>query len=167
MKVIFIILLLITIEYTSCLMDVIDINLSTEFSLNSEFTFKNNTVLYFRVLITDIYEKIIQLRAEKNDSFIIKYGASEEKPDIMDIEEWKELEYQKIVYDSQNYINYYSLNPKENKKYFLISVTLKNDLKYFSICIENEEPESEKLESEELENQEPENQETESQEPET
>ena len=147
MKVIFIILLLITIGYTSCLMDVIDINLSTEFSLNSEFTFQNNTVLYFRVLITDTYEKIIQLRAEKNDSFIIKYGASEEKPDIVDIEEWNELEYQKIVYDSENYIHYYNLIPKENKKYFLISVTLKNDLKYISIYIENDEPETDEQET--------------------
>ena len=93
------------------------------------------------MLITDTYEKVIQLRAEKNDSFNIKYGASEEKPDIVDIEEWNELECQKIVYESQNYIHYYNLNPKDNKKYFLISVTLKNDLKNLSICIENDQPE--------------------------
>ena len=141
MKVIFIILLLITIGYTYCLMDVIDINLSTEFSLNSESGFQNNTTLYFRLLIKDTYEKVIQLRAEKNDSFNIKYGASEEKPDVVDIEEWNELECQKIVYESQNYIHYYNLNPKDNKKYFLISVTLKNDLKNLSICIENDQPE--------------------------
>ena len=145
MKAIFIILSLITIGYTYCLMDVIDINLSTEFSLNSKFTLPNNTVLYFRLLLIDTYEKVIQLRAEKNDSFIIKYGSSEEKPDIEDIEEWNELEYKKLVYDSQNYIHYYNLIPKENIKYFLISVTLKNDLKYFSIYIENDKSETDEI----------------------
>ena len=167
MKVIFIILLLIKIGYTSCLMDVIDINLSTEFSLNSESEFQNNTTLYFRLLIKDTYEKVIQLRAEKNDSFVIKYGASEEKPDIVDIEEWNELECQKIVYESQNYIYYYNLNQKDNKKYFLISVTLKNDLKNLSICIENDQPETEQPETDQPEIDQPETDQPETEQPET
>ena len=114
----------------------------------NEKVFPNNTlpfnsIFYFRLEIADKNEKLIKLKADKNDSFIIKITQTEEKPDIhdIDLDKWNELESLKLINDSKYYIHFYHLQPEENKKYILIAVALKNDLNYFSFYIENDEPE--------------------------
>ena len=151
MKKFCIIIILIEIGYISCLTDINDIILSTEFLIN-EKEFSNNTlpinsIFYFRLEMADKNEKLIKLKADKNDSFIIKIAQTEEKPEIQDIDldKWNELEAQKSTNDSKYYIHFYHLQPEENKKYILISVVLKNDLNYFSFYIENEEPEIDEI----------------------
>lgn len=146
-----IIIILIAIGYISCLTDINDISLSTEFLIN-EKEFPNNTlsinsIFYFRLEIADKNEKLIKLKADKNDSFIIKIAQTEEKPEIQDIDldKWNELEPQKSANDSKYYIHFYHLQPEENKKYILISMALKNDLNNFSFYIENDEPEIDEI----------------------
>ena len=151
MKKFCIIIILIVIGYISCLTDINDISLSTEFLIN-EKEFPNNTlpinsIFYFRLEMEDKNEKLIKLKADKNDSFIIKIAQTEEKPEIQDIDldKWNGLELQKSTNDSKYYIHFYHLQPEENKKYILISVALKNDLNYFSFYIENDEPEIDEI----------------------
>ena len=151
MKKFCIIIILIAIGYISCLTDINDISLSTEILIN-EKEFPNNTlsinsIFYFRLEIADKNEKLIKLKADKNDSFIIKIAQTEEKPEIQDIDldKWNELEPQKSANDSKYYIHFYHFQPEENKKYILISVGLKNDLNNFSFYIENDEPEIDEI----------------------
>ena len=58
-------------------------------------------------------EKIIKLKADKNDSFIVNIAPSEEKPEIqlIDLDKLKELELQKSIKDSEYYIHYYHFQP--------------------------------------------------------
>ena len=140
-----IILLITSLGYISGLTDINDISLSTEFLIDSK-EFPNNTlpidsVFYFRLEIADENEKIIRLKADKNDSFIVKITPFEDKPEIQLIgpDNLNEQELQKSLNDSEYYIHYYHFLPEENNKYILISVTLKKDLNYFSLYIESEE----------------------------
>ena len=124
MKKICIIIILIIIGYISCLTDINDISLSTEFLIN-EKEFSNNTlpinsIFYFRLEISDKNEKLIKLKADKNDSFIIKITQTEEKPDIhdIDLDKWNELESLKLINDSKYYIHFYHLQPEEKKNIY-------------------------------------------------
>ena len=145
MERICIILLITSLGYISGLVDINDISLSTEFLIDSK-EFPNNTlpidsVFYFRLEVADENKKIIKLKANKNDSFIVKMSPSEDKPEIqfIDPDKLNELELQKSINDSEYYIHYYHFHPEENNKYILISVALKENLNYFSLYIENDE----------------------------
>ena len=148
MKRIYIILLITSIGYISGLIDINDISLSTEFLIDSK-EFPNNTlpidsVFYFRLEVVDENEKIIKLKANKNDSFIVKMSRFEDKPEIhfIDSDKFNELELQKSINDSEYYIHYYHFQPEENNKFILISVELKENLNDFSLYIENDESKS-------------------------
>ena len=145
MERICIILLITSLGYISGLVDINDISLSSEFLIDSK-EFPNNTMpidsfFYFRLEVADENKKIIKLKANKNDSFIVKMFPSEDKPEIqfIDPDKLNELELQKSINDSEYYIHYYHFHPEENNKYILISVALKENLNYFSYYIENYE----------------------------
>ena len=91
--------------------------------------------------MADENKKIIKLKANKNDSFIVKMFPSEDKPEIqfIDPDKLNELELQKSNDDSEYYIHYYHFHPEENNKYILISMALKENLNYFSLYIENDD----------------------------
>ena len=142
MKITSIILLLTSISYITSLIAINDISLSSEFVVNTEQYPNNilpiNSILYFRMEVADLTHKLIEIRAEEKDSFIVKIALFEEKPEIKDEIEWTELELQQTIYDFTYYINLYNLLLKENINYILISITLKKDLSYLSLCIEND-----------------------------
>ena len=135
------ILFLTIICYVFCLIDINDINLSTEFILDTKEypnnIIPNDSTFYFRMETTDIIDKLIQFRAEEKDSFIVKIATFEEKPEIEDVEGWNKLELQLITYDFKHFIHHYHLRLEEKTKYILISVTLKYNLTYLSIYIKN------------------------------
>ena len=145
MERICIILLITSLGYISGLVDINDISLSSEFLIDSKES-PNNTIpidsfFYFRLEVADENKKIIKLKANKNDSFIVKMSPSEDKPEIqfIDPDKLNELELQKSINDSEYYIHYYHFHPEENNKYILMSVALKENLNYFSLYIENDE----------------------------
>ena len=142
MKASFIILLLTTIGYISCLININDISPSTEFIVNTNKYPNNmlpvNCTFFFRMKVEDLTDKLIELRTEKKDSFIVKIALFEEKEEIENGIEWDEPEPQENIYDFTYYIYLYHLKLKENTKYILISITLKKDLNYLSIYIEND-----------------------------
>ena len=141
MKASFIILLLTTIGYISCLININDISPSTEFIVNTNEYPNNmlpvNSVFFFRMKVEDLNDKLIKLRTEEKDSFTVKIALFEEKENENEIE-WDEPEPQENIYDFTYYIYLYHLKLKENTKYILISITLKKDLNYLSIYIKND-----------------------------
>ena len=91
----------------------------------NEKVFPNNTlpfnsIFYFILEIADKNEKLMKLKADKNESFIIKIAQTEEKPEIQDIDldKWNELESQKLINDSKYYIHFYHLHPEEKKNIY-------------------------------------------------
>ena len=119
MERIYIILLIASLGYISGLHDIKDISLSTEFLIDPK-EFSNNTlqidsVLYFRLEVANEKEKIIKLKADKNDSFIVNIAPSKEKPEIqlIDPDKLKEIELQNSINDSEFYIHYYHFQPEE------------------------------------------------------
>ena len=142
MKILFIIFVLTSIGYIFCLISLKDISLSTEFIVNIK-EYPNNmlpvdSIFYFKVEVEDLTDKLIELRTEEKDSFIVKIALFEGKQEIKNELDWEELESQQTIYDFTYYIHLYHLKLKENTKYILISITLKKDLNYLSIYIEND-----------------------------
>ena len=142
MKILFIIFVFTSIGYIFCLISLKDISLSTEFIVNIK-EYPNNmlpvdSIFYFKVEVEDLTDKLIELRTEEKDSFIVKIALFEGKQEIKNELEWEELESQQTIYDFTYYIHLYHLKLKENTKFILISLTLKKDLNYLSIYIEND-----------------------------
>ena len=88
MKIAHIFFLIISIGYISCASVIQDISLSTDYDIDtSEFPkgiIPNDTILYFRLEIACDINKNIQISSNKTlskDSFIVKIGYFEEKPD--------------------------------------------------------------------------------------
>ena len=86
MKASFIILLLTTIGYISCLININDISPSTEFIVNTNEYPNNmlpvNCIFFFRMKVEDLNDKLIKLRTEEKDSFTVKIALFEEKQEI-------------------------------------------------------------------------------------
>ena len=154
MKIALIFFLLISIGYISCSSIIHDISLSTNYDIDTnEFPkgiIGKDTILYFRLEITDDINKNIQISSNmalNKDSFIVKIGYFEEKPDDTALEkkeEWATAEYIGTSFDSNKNISIYSTKFQENKKYFLISVLLKSDFDSFSITVKNPDDEKKK-----------------------
>ena len=154
MKIAHIFFLIIIIGYISCASVIQDISLSTDYDIDtSEFPkgiIPNDTILYFRLEITDDINKNIQIISNKTltkDSFIVKIGYFEEKPDDTALEkeeEWETAEYKEISLDSNKNISTYSAKFKENTTFILISVQLKSDFETLSIKVKNPDEEKKK-----------------------
>ena len=154
MKIALIFFLLSSIGNISCSSIIHDISLSTNYDIDtSEFPkgiIGKDTILYFRLEITDDINKNIQISSNmalNKDSFIVKIGYFEEKPDDTALEkkeEWATAEYIGTSFDSNKNISIYSTKFQENKKYFLISVLLKSDFDSFSITVKNPDDEKKK-----------------------
>ena len=154
MKIGHIIFLLISIGYIYCVSDIQDISLSTNYDIDTSELPKGiipkDTSFYFRLEITDDSNKNIQISSNtalNKDSFIVKIGYFEEKPDgtaLEKEEEWETAEYIGKTFDSNKNISSYSAKFKENTKFFLISVQLKSDFDSLSIFVKNSDEEQKK-----------------------
>ena len=93
MKILFIIFVFTSIGYIFCLISLKDISLSTEFIVNIK-EYPNNilpvdSIFYFKVEVEDLTDKLIELRTEEKDSFIVKIALFEGKQEIKNELEWE------------------------------------------------------------------------------
>ena len=152
MKISYLIFILSTISFISCKTNLIDISLSTDYTINTNDTeiypdgiIPKDSTFYFRIQgnISEV-NKVLQLRtlSESNNYFIVKAEYFNEVPPESEVdtdENWKTLALEKYQYDGINYVSVYYLELPENIECILISITLKYDLDYLSIYIRNDE----------------------------
>ena len=141
MKKYFIIRVFIIFIYISSSSDIYDISLFNEYIIDpskfQESIIPLNTSFYFRMKINDEinnnFQIIIKSKKLNRESFILKVGYFNDKPDDTALnkeEKWEFVEYFRSDLFSDIYRNIYNIRFKENTKYILISVQLNETLDF-------------------------------------